>query len=206
MTLIPLHKRFFKPGKDSRVLSILESVHACSRVSQSELGQQASLSGAMINKYIKDLQDKGLLTLTPVNGKSYSYGLTTHGEQTRQLLLGQFCAEIVQIYSALKEGIRAKLTALAEQGQTSLILFGASETCEVVLAALEGTHFRVVAISDNDPAKHGQSFHGHIVVPPQLIEKIPCQAVIITSFGRQEEIFRQISALAASKNLQIIRL
>lgn len=206
MTVIPLRKRFFKPGKESRVLSILESVRACSRVSQSELGQQASLSGAMVNKYVKDLQDQGHITLTPVNGKSYAYGLTRLGEQTRQSLLGQFCAEIVQIYSALKDGIKAKLKDLDAKGETALILFGASETCEVVLAALEGTNFRVVAITDNDPAKHGQSFHGHIVVPPQLIEKIPCQAVIITSFGRQEEIFRQLSALADSKNLQIIRL
>jgi len=206
MTVIPLRKRFFRPGKDSRVLSILESVHACSRVSQNELGQQASLSGAMVNKYVRELQDQGFLNLTPVNGKSYAYGLTGQGEKTRRDLLGQFCAEIVQIYSALKEGIRSKLADLETKGHTSLILFGASETCEVVLAAIEGTNFRVVAITDNDPAKHGQSFHGHIVVPPQLIEKIPCQAVIITSFGRQEEIFRQLSALAASKNLQIIRL
>lgn len=206
MTVIPLRKRFFRPGKDSRVLSILESVHSRSRVSQNELGQQASLSGAMVNKYVKELQDRGFLRLTPVNGKAYAYGLTGQGEQTRRDLLGQFCAEIVQIYSALKEGIRAKLADLAAQGLTSLILFGASETCEVVLAAIEGTNFRVVAITDNDPAKHGQSFRGHVVVPPQLIEKIPCQAVIITSFGRQEEIFRQLSPLAASKNLQIIRL
>ena len=84
----------------------------------------------------------------------------------------------MQIYSALKEGIRSKLADLEAEGHASLILFGASETCEVVLAAIEGTNFRVVAITDNDPAKHGQSFHGHIVVPPQLIEKIPCQAVI----------------------------
>lgn len=204
--MIAIRKRFFKPGKESRALSILEGVHACSRVSQSELGHKAGLSGAMVNKYVKELQDAGVLTLTPVNGKAYAYGLTPDGEQTRRNLLGQFCAEIVQIYSALKESVRAKIEPLREEGLLSLALFGASETCEVVLAALEGTPFRVVAIADNDPAKHGQSFRGHVVVPPQLLEKIPCQAVIITSFGRQDEIYEQLTALAVTKNLQIVRL
>ena len=204
--MIPIQKRFFKPGKESRMLSILDGIHGRARISQQEMGHKAALSGAMVNKYVKTLHQGGLITLTPVNGKSFSYGLTQEGESQRRAMLGQFCAEIVQVYSALKESIREKLAGLLDQGLTQVALFGAAETCQVVLAALEDTPFRVVAIIDNDPSKHGQAFRGHRVVSPSLLPTIPCQAVIISSFGRQDEIYGQLTAPAAARNLQIVRL
>lgn len=201
-----INKLFFKPSRESRRLAILENLRAEPGQSQSDLGQKTALSGAMVNKYLHECQQQGLLELQPVNGKSFRYELTRRGEEERQALLGQYLSEIVQVYSALKGNIRDKLAHLKASGVKSLVLFGASETCEVVLAALRNNSFRIVAIVDNDHAKHGQPFHQHVISHPAILEQIEFDAVVVTTFARQTEIIDQLQPLRTRKNFQITGL
>eukprot|EP00828_Plagiopyla_frontata_P026670 TRINITY_DN34829_c0_g1_i1.p2 TRINITY_DN34829_c0_g1~~TRINITY_DN34829_c0_g1_i1.p2 ORF type:complete len:182 (+),score=23.95 TRINITY_DN34829_c0_g1_i1:450-995(+) len=181
-------------------------MHSSGRTSQNELGIQADLSGAMVNKYIKDLQAQGLVNPVPINGKCFEYQLTPKGEAARNLMMGDYCAEIVQIYSSLKQSLLAKFDILRHSGAKTLALFGASETCEVVYSALKDTNFRIATVVDNDPKKQGQPFFGHIVASPEVLLHIPCDAVIITSFGQQDEIYQHCSKLQAKQTFNIIRL
>lgn len=200
-------RRFFKPHKPLRVLSIMETFYLDSSLSQKELGKKTAMSGAMANQYINDLNGQGMIHPEAVNGKCYHYKLTSEGEKQRQTLLGEYCAEIVQIYSSLKELILQKLADLAVKNKTSLALFGASETCEVVMSALQKSKkFQVVAIVDNDKNKHSNTFQSHVILPPATLENINFDAVVITSFGRQQEIYNQLIPLSQKKNFQIVRL
>ncbi|MFW5488774.1 MAG: winged helix-turn-helix transcriptional regulator [Desulfovibrio sp.] len=197
---------FFKPGKDTRVLSLLEGIHTSGRTSQNELGTKADLSGAMVNKYIKDLQAGGLVNPIPINGKCFEYQLTAKGETARNQMMGQYCAEIVRIYSSLKQSLLSKFEDLHKNGATTLALFGASETCEIVYNALKDTNFRIATVVDNDPQKQGEPFFGHIIASPEVLAHIRCDAVIITSFGKQEEIYEHCLKFQAQQTFNIIRL
>lgn len=197
---------FFKPGKDTRVLSLLEGIHTSGRTSQNELGTKADLSGAMVNKYIKDLQAGGLVNPIPINGKCFEYQLTAKGETARNQMMGQYCAEIVRIYSSLKQSLLSKFEDLHKNGATTLALFGASETCEIVYNALKDTNFRIATVVDNDPRKQGEPFFGHIIASPEVLAHIRCDAVIITSFGKQEEIYEHCLKFQAQQTFNIIRL
>lgn len=201
-------KHFLKPTKKSRILAILENLSIDSSISQSDMGHNTCLSGAMVNTYLKELKSKGSIELKPINGKSFKYDLTPAGEDQRCQYLGQYCAEIVQIYSALKKMIYEKLESLQSQGCVKLILFGASETCEVTISALKNLDCRILAIVDNDVNKQGEVFHGHVIYPPLILENISYHAVVITSFGRQAEIYDQLKMLSQKKKdqFQIIRL
>ena len=203
-----IDKKFLKPTKQARVLAILENLKADSCISQHDMAKNTDLSDAMINKYLKELNTQGLIDLRPLNGKSYSYEVTAGGEEQRAGLLGQYCAEIVQIYSALKRMIEAKLLTLQAEGCSNLALFGASETCEVTLAALKNLEFKIMAIVDNDVRKQGTMFHGHIIHSPMIISALDLHAVVITSFGWQQEIYDQLQSLTKKHNkpMQIIRL
>jgi DNA-binding MarR family transcriptional regulator len=203
---VPARRRFLKPSTDLRQLSLLHALANRAEISQSELGRQAGLSGAMVNSYLKDLQNRGLVDFTPVNGKSYSYEVTTSGMEAERELFNHYCAEVVQAYAALKDQVRAKLEPLHENGVTRLVLWGASDTCEVALSALHDGPFNILALLDSDPAKQGRPFHGHVVSPPALLDSLDCQAVVITSFGRQEEIFNHLKPRARDKGPAIVRL
>ena len=199
-------KQFFKPSKDGRVLAILDYLHRDSGLSQNRLGQRTHLSGAMINQYLKGLQDEHLISFQPVNGKSYRYTLTKQGEQIRRNMFSAYASETIHIYTALKTLILEKLKPLSNKERADLVLFGAAETCEVVLTALRDTDVRIVAIVDNDARKHGEIFHGHVISPPEVLETIHCQAVVITSFGKQDEIYAQLEPIAQRKGLEVVGL
>jgi len=45
-----------------------------------------------------------------------------------------------------------------------------------------------------------------IISPPQVLENLNIQAVVITSFGRQDEIHEQVKGLVDEDRVRIIRL
>ncbi len=197
--------RYLKPSKSARVLAILEALTRDSSVSQFELGKQLNLSGSMINQYLNQLQKNGLIEFLPVNGKSYRYALTEKGHRSRREMFADYSSETIRLYATIKDFVLEHLSFLKEQGKNRLALFGASETCEVVLSALRDTQFQVVALLDNDQKKQGQLFHGHVVCAPHVIEHLNCDAVVITSFGRQTEIFEQLKSHVQTCGFQIVR-
>ncbi|MFW5837582.1 MAG: winged helix-turn-helix transcriptional regulator [Desulfovibrionaceae bacterium] len=204
--MISMQSDFFKPNKDARVLSILESVANNPSASQQRLGRGSGLSSAMVNHYLKTLQETGLIRFEPVNGKSFKYLLTSEGEQRRRCLFDTYSSEIVRVYTALKNAIMDRLAHLTQRGVNRLVLFGASETCEVTLSALMDTGLTVVAILDNDPNKHGKGFHGYIISSPAILESLDCQAIVVTSFGRRDEIIQQLNPFAKRRGVEVVGL
>jgi len=196
---------YLKPSKSSRVLAILDALSRDSNLSQFELGRQLNLSGAMVNQYLKQLQTDGLVEFLPVNGKSYRYSLTDEGQQSRRRMFSDYSSETVRLYSTIKEYVLEKLQRLEDKRERKLALFGASETCEVVLSALRDTPFKVVALLDNDSVKQGQIFNGHVVSAPHVLEQVDCDAVVITSFGKQGEIYEQLKPYSDKRGFQIVR-
>lgn len=205
-TLLIADCEFIKPTRIARELFLLETLALDSTQSQHKLGQSSFLSGAMVNQYLRALQDKGLIRFVPVGNKGYAYEPTEEGAALRRSMFAAYSGELVRLYSALKRCIQEKLTPLAGKGVRKIALFGASETCEVVLSALAEADFDVVAVVDNDTQKHGTMFKGHVVCAPEVLSYLPVQAVVITSFGHQDEIFTQLAPLASGKGMEVIKL
>lgn len=202
-----VNKTYYRPSKAARYLALLDSLAQDGLVSQTELGRRANLSGAMVNQYLKELMDEDLIEFERINGKSYRYLLTDLGEAERRTMFSHYASETVQIYSALKAAIAHKLRVLKGKGIVKLVLFGASETCEIVLQAIRSLGgFEVMALLDNDPDKAGKFLGGHVISPPVVLESLRPQAVLITSFGRQDAIHDQLAGLEPLKNVEIIRL
>lgn len=196
---------YLKPSKSTRVLAILEELKRDSSISQFELGRRLNLSGAMVNQYLKQLQENGLVEFLPVNGKSYRYTLTEEGRQSRREMFSDYSSETVRLYTTIKDFVLEQLHSLGEEGKRRLALFGASETCEVVLSALRDTDFKIMALLDNDSRKQGQLFNGHVVSSPSVLDHVNCDAVVITSFGKQAEIYEQLKPYAEKRGFQIVR-
>ncbi len=205
ITMLISEGTYLKPSKQTRMLAILDSLtHDCG-LSQFELGKRLKLSGAMVNQYLKQLQTDGYVEFEPVNGKSYRYKLTPEGEAVRRRMFSDYSSETVRLYTTIKNFVLDKLRPLLESGKRRLALFGAAETCEVVLAAIRSSGFQVVVLLDNDARKHGAIHHGHVVSPPHVLEEVDCDAVVITSFGKQDEIFRQVEPFATRRGFEIVR-
>lgn len=197
---------FLRPTTQNRMLAILEALEDNAAVSQSRLGECTGLSVAMINSYLKKMCDQGLVERRPINAKSYSYLITEEGHSMRRRYLGDYCAEIVRSYTTIKKHVHAKLNRLALEGKKRLVLWGASETCEIVLSALRNTSLTVLALVDSDTDKHGTLLAGHAIFPPEVLASMHCDAVVITSFGQAEKIQEQLHPIAQSHGLEVVRL
>ena len=196
-------KDFIRPSKKLRLLSVVQALTENERLSQTQLARFSRTSSAMVNQYLAELHREGMVQFAPVNRKSFAYKLTDKGQEARRSMLEQYCAEMVCGFTAIKELVRRRLEPLAarhaEGAPIRLALFGAAETGEVVLAALEGTPFDVALVVDNDDAKHGAPFHGHTVQPPAALlagpGRLAVDAVVVSSFAHQRAIQQQLLAM-----------
>ena len=70
---------------------------------------------------------------------------------------------------------------------------------------MKETNLTVKGVVDSDPAKQGKAFDGVTVQKPKELNAINADAVVITSFGRQEEIHEYVRQLVGDR-IRIVRL
>lgn len=175
------------------------AIHDSLKVSQHRIGRMTRLSSSMVNNYIKELQENGMITISGNTNRTQSYHLTPSGHNELITLLIDYSAEIIRLYGTAKQKVLERLNAVYEEGIRTIVLFGAAETAEVVHAALKDTPLKVTGVVDSDPAKQGKPFNGLTILAPESLKDMNADAVVITSFARQEEIYNFIRQIAGEK-------
>jgi predicted transcriptional regulator len=188
--------RFLAPTKQSRLLSVLFSIHEEPEASQHKIAVAANLSSSMVNNYIKWLKQMGFVTVLGKTNRTQQYHLSEAGRVMLRRSLLEYSAEIVRLYSSVKNEIANILKSFFNEGIRTVVLFGVAETAEIVYAAAQRTALVIIGVVDNDVSKQGRIFNGLEIRPPGDIMEIRPDAVVITSFGRQEEIFAQVRRIS----------
>lgn len=195
---------FFPPSKTSRTFAILQALSEDTCTTQKALAEKARISGAMVNQYIKDFQDRGWLMMSAINGKSYSYELTADGDRQRLLLQSQYLQELTEMYSGLKDRIQARLEP-ACNGSSSIAIFGVNELCDLIFAVLKNTtHSHIRAIVDQDPGKQGRPYFDHIISPPEVLAVLAVDVIIVSSMHERQTALSDIVKLRPGNNVKII--
>ncbi len=201
----PFNSKYLTPTKYLRSLSILMCIHHESTVSQNTIAERTCLSSSMVNNYIKKLKQEKLITVSGKTNRTQSYHLTQSGMKYLRKHLLAHSASVVQIYIEIKREISAILKNFCDEGISTVALFGVAETAEVVYAAIQNTALKVVDVVDSDIIKQGKIFNGYVIKPPQHLKKIKPDAVVITSFAWQEEIYSNIRQIIG-RDIKIIKL
>ena len=198
---------FLTPTKEFRRLSILSAIHHQPHASQHKIARQANLSSAMVNSYIRNLATQGLIEKKSRNQRDFNYFLTQTGKDLLFSLLMEYSAEVVQFYSGAKREISQRLAGILNgSSKTKVVLYGASDTCEIVLQALlDFPNTQVVGIIDGGPEKQGHTLQGYTILAPEDISTCKPEMIIITSFAKQDEIHKNIVHLE-QKGIKIRRL
>lgn len=194
----PFTTQFLEPAKKLRRLSVLTAIHENSKISQHKIGRVSHLSSSMVNNYIKELQQEGLITVDGNSNRTHRYHLTPSGRDELVSLLIAYSTEIIQLYGAAKRELSKILYHLYHEGIQKVALFGAAETAEVVFAAIQKTPLTVTSIFDSDQIKQGKLFNGLVIQSPEALKQFNGDAVVITSFARQEEIYKSIKEIVGN--------
>lgn len=201
----PFSSEFLAPTKRFRRLSVLLAIHDSSQISQHKIARIAHLSSSMVNNYIKELQERRLIKITGRTNRTQRYYLTPSGRELLISSLLSYSSEIIRLYGGAKRQLSKRLQRIHEEGIRTVALFGAAETAEVVLAAIKETPLTVAAVMDSDSAKQGKPLNGLTVQKPESLSQIEVDAVVITSFGRQEEIHDDVRKLVGNE-MKVVRL
>ena len=193
------HLRFLSPTKQSRLLSVLFSIYEEPDASQHKIAANTNLSSSMVNNYIKWLKRDGFITVLGNTNRTHQYHLSEAGRVMLRQSLLDYSAEIVRLYGTVKQEIANILKNFYNEGIRTIVLFGVAETAEIVYAAAKRTAMGVIGVGDSDAAKQGQIFNGLKIRSPEDIKEMRPDAVVITSFGRQEEIFRQVRTISGDE-------
>ena len=200
-----LQQRFLSPTKQSRLLSVLYSIYEEPEASQHRIAANTNLSSSMVNNYIKWLKHEELIIVIGKTNRTQQYHLTENGHiMLRQYLL-DYSAEIVQLYGTAKNEIANILKKFYNESIRTIVLFGVAETAEIVYAAVKRTELVIIGVVDSDESKQRQIFNGLEIRPPKDIREIAPDAVVITSFGCQEEIYQQVRNIL-DDNIKIRKL
>lgn len=183
--------QFLLPTKAFRRLTILLTIHHSPSISQHKIAQETNLSSSMVNSYIKQLTGSGTVTVSSRNNRDCNYRLTRKGRVELTALLMGYSAEIVQFYAQTKNEISKRIAALVNgKMQSRFVLYGASETCELVMRALENfPQVEIAAIVDSVSQRQGEDFNGFTVQNPETIAALKPDCVLITSYAKQDEIY-----------------
>lgn len=188
--------RFFISSPLLKKLLVLSAIEKKPHISQSKLASEVGLTSSMVNNYIRDLSKEELISIKGKTNRTMSYNITSKGLKKKTSLLVAYTLETTGLYQEAKQEFAQKLQRIYDEGIRNAVLFGAGETAEILYNASKSKDLEIIGIVDNDPQKQGKLFGNLIIQPPEFIERINPDGVIIASVGRQCEIHSQIHSLS----------
>jgi predicted transcriptional regulator len=197
--------RFMRPSRELREFYILRAVENNPSASQRHIAREARVSSTMVNNYLGEMVSREWIDIAGETNRSYEYRITDQGRRRKSDLLFQISKEVVRMYAMMKQDFAGRMRRLASEGVRRVVLFGASETGELALAASAEAGLQIVGIVDNDPLKHGKSVGSLQVEPPAAIAARRPDAVLIASHGHADEMEQQVRPLE-SQGIRIARI
>ncbi len=186
-------------------MQILSMIAGDPHLTQAALSRHCGLSVSMVNNYMKELCEAGLIEYRRKSTKSVSYHLTAAGrarlETMESELTGDAIAQFAQAKERLLERIRSQCAGFRHP---RVVLYGTGHLAELVFHALAKSEISVIGICDVSRAA-GSRWCGCEVVDPGQLAALAADAVIIADWGHADEIWKKLEVLLQGR-VRLIRL
>lgn len=191
---------FLKETEVLHSLRALEEIEKNSNISQRELSNRLGVALGITNTLLKTLVRKGLIKIRGNNNRTLTYHLTHAGVLAKSRLAMGWTLNTIDFYRQARLDVASKLIALAEQGATSIVLYGGGAITEITsIVALEAG-FKIVGIIGNQPSGGAESMFGYSLIQFSQLADETLDAVVICeeiSEADLHELSRYIDATAS---------
>lgn len=181
---------FFNPSPNFREMMILKLISKNENISQDKLSKNVGIVPSMVNRYLKDFEEKKYLIKDGENRRNMKYELTDEGKKRLQFLTVSFVNEVSKMYSDTKNSFLNVINVLEKNNINKILLYGAGVIGGIVLKVLNSENMEVIGFIDDSLSKHGDKIHGIDIYSPDEIKEEKYDAVIIASFRHSEEILK----------------
>jgi len=192
------HGSYLYPSPLLRELQILELLDENPYLSQAAVAQEVELAVAMVNKYITSFYNEGYIEKEAYLENRYVYKLTLKGKKKMQYHLFSFTAELIKLYSTVKERILIALEQVipGQESNVRIALYGAGEVAEVVFNTLmEMENIEIAGVIDDSLEKQKKVFYSFPIQSPGKLEEINPDVILITSWFHAHDMLLRIEDL-----------
>ncbi len=176
-----------------RSFLLLSEIATEEPVSQRELARRVGIALGLVNSYLKNLVAKGYVRVKNFPGNRYSYLLTPSGAAEKSRLAYQHLRYFTNLYLIARQDFTSLFAGLCEAGVKEVSFCGVDEVAEIAYLSLKGGGVELAEVFDDDRA--GETFFGKQVLPLAEVAAIPQRRLVLTSFKRQDHLFRRLLEL-----------
>ena len=151
-------------------------------ISQREISNRLGIALGLVNSYLKNLVQKGYVTIKAYPRNRYAYLLTPKGFSEKSRLAFVHLGNFTRLYKVARKEYTNIFKTIANAGYDCVAFCGVDETAEIAYLSLQEAGMKLALVMDTDA---GEMFFGTEVLSLQagvaVLDNIP---VVLTSYQR----------------------
>ena len=175
----------FGANKDNDInLRILDEISCESSITQRTLSGRLNIALGLVNAYIKRLAKKGHIKITKGPMNRVKYALTRKGFAHRVSLTYNYMQSSINYFKNVRHKIDEVYKQMIASGAKNVLIWGDGEIAELSYISMRGLPLQLIGVVDS--VKKDKGFFGHNIYSFQDVPNLEYDAVLITSFNKEE--------------------
>lgn len=170
---------FLKETETLHSLRALEEIEKNPQISQRELSKSLGVALGITNALLKTLARKGLVKIRGNNNRTLTYHLTHAGLLAKSRLAMAWTLNTVDFYREARQNVVNRLSALADQGAKTVMLYGSGELAEIAAIVSTEAGLQVVGTLAKQHSPCTETTCGHTATHLYQLADEELDAVVI---------------------------
>ena len=186
---------FFKPTLLYKEFMILDLIEKDSNITQREISKTIGVAVSMVNQYIEDFVEKGLIKKKKHSTKTVEYFVTKKGMERRKLLNIWYLKSSHEVYLSAKDNIIKFLNQIINKGFKKILLYGAGEVAEIMLQVMNVDNsipLEVLAVVDDDIKRQNEVIVNLPIISKENINQYYHDGILVSSYKHHEVIRKNL--------------
>jgi FlaA1/EpsC-like NDP-sugar epimerase len=186
---------FFKPTLLYKEFMILDLIEKDANITQREISRIIGVAVSMVNSYIENFVEKGLIKKKKHSTKTVEYFVTKIGMERRKLLNIWYLKSSHEVYLSAKDNIIKFLNHIIDKGFKKILLYGAGEVAEIMLQVMNDDNnipLEVLAVVDDDINRHNEVIVNLPIIGKENINQYDHDGILVSSYRHHEVIRRNL--------------
>ena len=186
---------FFKTTPLYKEFSLLSAISRDKHITQRDIASKMNVSVAMVNFYLDEYEEKGLIKRVYHGTKSIDYFVTDKGEERRKELSIRYLESALDVYNEAKLSCNVIFKKLRIKNFKKILFYGAGEVCEMLLSVLnsdQSIDLDVIAVIDDDNKKIGKKILDKDIISLNEITNLSYDGILISTYTHTDAIYQKL--------------
>jgi FlaA1/EpsC-like NDP-sugar epimerase len=182
---------------------ILDLIEKNSKITQREISKTIGVAVSMVNQYLDEYEQKGLIKMKRHSTKTVEYFVTKKGMERRKLLNIWYLKSSQMVYDSATNNILEFLNELVKKGYKNILVYPAGEVTEIILKVINETptcDIDVVAVVDDDNEKRHSKLLNKKIITKEDISNYDHDSILISSYKHHKALLENLLSIDYPKN------